>query len=148
MALRIFLYILSMLFLSLLGFVFVFLIYFLDRKNKLIIPLFSLNVAAIFVALPMFFVVSLVWYINQIKWEKINNKIDDKYLIEKNIDINTNEKQLNISTTKYKYKVIGVFHFINFLPRKFDVFSFEKKKIIVYMNLVLDYGKTFLLNLV
>ncbi len=74
---------------------------------------------------------------------KINNKIDDKYLIEKNIDVNIHEKQLNISATKYKYKVIGVFHFINFLPRKFDVFSFEKKKIIVYMNLVLDYDKTF-----
>lgn len=55
--------------------------------------------------------------------------MDDQYLIEKNIDANRNEKQLNISSAKYKYKILGKFRFVNFLPRKFDVFSFEKKNL-------------------
>lgn len=58
---------------------------------------------------------------------KINNKIDDKYLIEKKHWCKYKWKKLNISNTKYKYKVIGVFHFINVLPKKFNAFSFEKK---------------------
>ena len=126
---------------STLGVVFSLIVYFLDNKNKFIYKLFGLDLTFLLL-FPAFISKTLIWYINQIKWEKINNKMDDQYLIEKNIDANTNEKQLNISSAKYKYKILGKFCFVNFLLRKFDVFSFEKKKFIVYMNLVLDYDKT------
>ncbi|MGP1451584.1 MAG: hypothetical protein ACTTJO_02345 [Metamycoplasmataceae bacterium] len=87
---------------STLGVVFSLIVYFLDNKNKFIYKLFGLDLTFLLL-LPAFISKTLIWYINQIKWEKINNKMDDQYLIEKNIDANTNEKQLNISSAKYKY---------------------------------------------
>ncbi len=140
-ALLILLYGFLMIFFSILGVVFSLVIYFLDNKNKFIYKLFGLDLTFLLL-FPAFISKTFIWYINQIKWEKINNKMDDEYLIEKNIDANTNQKQLNISSAKYKYKILGKFRFVNFLPKKFNTFSFEKKQFIVYMNLVLDYDKT------
>ncbi|WP_406617939.1 MAG0920 family protein [Mycoplasmopsis lipophila] len=81
----------------------------------------------------------------QIKWEKINNKIDDKHLIEKSIDINANDKQLYISYKQYKFQVLLKIFFKNYLPKNFHKLPFEKQQFIIYMNIVLNYERTELL---
>ena len=85
---------------------------------------------------------SIVLLKRQIKWEKINNKIDDKHLIEKSIDINANDKQLYISYKQYKFQVLLKIFFKNYLPKNFHKLPFEKQQFIIYMNIVLNYEKT------
>ncbi len=115
---------------------------FFQDKEKFIFWFWTLNNVLIFVPFYCWiWIFSIVLLKRQIKWEKINNKIDDKHLIEKSIDINTNEKQLYISYKQYKFQVLLKIFFKNYLPKNFHKLPFEKQQFIIYMNIVLNYEK-------
>ncbi|VEU75439.1 Uncharacterised protein [Mycoplasmopsis maculosa] len=134
--------------------IFLFTLLLLNKEDWIIfisLPIFLYILVAIFII----FIFNIKWFVGIKKWYKWNKNLNDNSLIEKTIDINSTEKQLDVSINKYNFvlsksqnKFINsdMLYFSNIYNKKFAKQPLEKQKIIVYMILAINCENTLLLE--